>query len=409
MNTANPTGKSATATSKTRLQAIDWLRGIVMVVMALDHARDYFGDFRVDPLDLTTTAPALFLTRWMTHVCAPVFVCLAGMSAWLYQAGGRSPRQVSWFLATRGVWLVALEFTVIYFGWTQTFTIGVWFLQVVAAIGLSMLALAGLIFLPRPAIAGIAIAIICGHNLLDPINAASLPEGAWLWVLFHDGFGHSQVPIVLGPQGPLLLVVYPLLPWIGVMALGYCLGPLWQRPPEQRRKAFTSLGIAAIVAFVVLRWANVYGDPSPWTKQSTISWTLLSFVNCEKYPPSLLFLLMTLGPSILALRWLDKRPGVIGRTFITFGRVPLFYYVLHLYVLSLGSRLFHWLSFGQAFSSMGDGMRMLFTGQQIPSWYGQSLWVVYAAWLLAIASLYWPCLWFAGIKRRSSHPLLRYV
>ncbi len=397
-----------------RLDAIDWLRGIVMVLMTLDHCRDYFGDFRVSPTDLATTTPALFFTRWVTHVCAPVFVFLAGTAAWLYGATERGAgrpwrRRLSGFLVTRGLWLIVLEATVVYFAWTNSFSIGLWLLGVIAVIGIAMVALGALVHLPLPAVVGVGVVLTVGHNLLDPIVPQDLGSFAWLWIVAHEGSMRSQMPILLGDPGPALVVIYPCLPWIGVMALGYAFGPLCARPRDERRRTLLRLGSALTVAFALLRLANVYGNPTPWVPQGSALMTIASFLNCEKYPPSLLYLLMTLGPAIVLLALLDREPGAVGRVLVTFGRVPLFYYVIHLYLIHLSSRALYLVTHGEALSSVGTSLRTL-TGQASwPEWYGHDLPVVYIAWVLVVLALYPACTWYADVKRRSHSRLLSYL
>ena len=378
-----------------RLYAIDGLRGIVMILMALDHVRDYFGDFTQNPTDLSTATAGLFLTRWVTHFCAPVFVFLAGTAAWLYGSRGRERGEIARFLLTRGLWLIVLEYTVVHFAWTNTFTNGIFFVQVIAAIGVSMVALAGLVFLPRAAIAGVGLVLVLGHNLLDPIVPADVGR-PWLWTLVHEG---GPVPLA---DGVFLFVIYPLLPWIGVMALGYAFGPLTRRPRAERRAIFLKLGLALTLAFVVLRWANVYGDPGPWEAQDSALFTFLSFLNCQKYPPSLLYLLMTLGPSIALLAALDREPGALGRAAVVFGRVPLFYYVVHLFVIHQAARAFYRIGYGESFSAIGEGLPMLIRG--VPP-----LPVVYAAWVLVVLALYPLCAWYARRKRLGTSPLWSYL
>src|SRR5262245_934631 len=251
------------------------LRGLVMVVMALDHVRDYFTSARFDPTDLNLTTPALFLTRWVTHFCAPTFVLLAGTSAWL-ASRRRSRSELAGFLLKRGVWLILLEFTVVSCGWYLNFR---WELglraQVIWAIGVSMIALAGLVYLPRATILAIAVAIVAGHNLLDGITPLYAGGLETLWRVLHV---QGQLPAIPA------FVTYPLLPWIGVMALGYLLGPVLDLPAEERRRSLTRLGLGMIAGFLVLRMLNVYGDPAPWTPQRNGLMTLLSFINVTKYP-----------------------------------------------------------------------------------------------------------------------------
>ena len=359
-----------------RLTAVDQLRGLVMILMALDHARHFFSNAPFDPLDLAHTTPALFLTRWITHFCAPTFVLLAGLSAYLYGANGRSRGQLSRFLFSRGLWLIVLELTAVRFGWYLLSRPGFFLAQVMWAIGWSLVALAGLVWLPTWAIGGFSLALIAGHNLFDHTTASQLGLPNWLWTVLHQ-------PGTLRPlPGIQLQILYPLIPWLGVIAAGYALGPLFQRPAAQRTRWLVSAGVAGLVAFLVLRLFNLYGNPSRWTTQPGPLFTIFSFFNVEKYPPALLFLLITLGPSLLALAGLEHWRGALARlaggVLAVYGRVPLFYYVIHLIVL-------HALAL------------VLVTRRGLP---GYGLPVVYAVWLGVVAALYALCRWYGGLKQR---------
>lgn len=395
---------------RARIHSIDVVRGVAMVLMALDHVRDFFGDFRVDPTDLATTTPALFLTRWITHFCAPVFVLLAGVGAFLHGARSGDRRALSRFLATRGLWLCVLEVTVVQFGWTGERLIGLFFVQVIAAIGVAMLALSALVWLPQRALLALGLAIVFGHNLLDPVRPADLGPLAPLWTFVHEGtMGSGGGPLRLWPDGPAILVVYPFLPWLGVMVTGYAMGPLFTRERDERRRTLFALGTAATLAFVLLRATGVYGDPQPWRDQPTATMTVAAFVDCEKYPPSLLYLLMTLGPAFVLLAWLDRAPGPVARRLETLGRVPLFYYVLHLWVAHAAARLVYWVAWGRPFSSIADVVRSWVYGEPIPDWYGMPLGVVWVAWIAIVLALYPACAWYAGVKRRRRSRLLSYL
>lgn len=389
----------AAAARSERIASLDLLRGIVMVVMALDHCRDFFGGRSGDPTDLDTTTPGLFLTRWVTHFCAPVFVLLAGTSASLH-GRGRPRGELARFLAARGVWLIALEFTLVHLGWFLGYS-GALILQVIAAIGAAMLALAGLVFLPRGAIAAIGLAIVLGHDALDGVHASE-PGSALgiLWTLLHEAFAAVRLP-----GGTVLVVIYPLLPWTGVLACGYALGGWIERPRAERARLLARLGLALVLGFAVLRAANGYGDPAPWERRESALLTVFSFVNAAKYPPSLVFLAMTLGPALLLLAAVERADARAGaRTRLrgaleTFGRVPLFYYVLHLYLAHLGAALWFRLHEGQAFPFSLRG----------PSAPWQGLGVVYAGWLAVVVLLYPLCRWYAGVKRKSRSRLLSYL
>lgn len=381
----------ATRTAAQRLPSIDRLRGLVIALMALDHVRDYFSVERISPTDLTQTTPLLFFTRWITHYCAPIFIFLAGTSARLLSQ--RTTRaQLQRFLLTRGLWLVALEFSVVSFVWAFNFRYPLGLvMQVIWATGVSMCALAGLVALPRAWIAGIAVLMIAGHNLLDGIQPAHFGAFAPLWIVLH-----VQASI---PGGE---VVYPLVPWIGVMAAGYVFGDVFELPIERRRRVIVRSGLALTGLFVVIRALNGYGDPQPWAAQSRALFTLLSFLNVSKYPPSLCYLLLTLGPGLLLLRALEHAGGPAGRAVQTLGRVPLFSYVVHLAILHLLAGVIA-LALGFGPGVLTD--LFLF----FPKDWGFGLAGVYAAWIAVLALLYPLCVWFARWKRRRSEWWVSYL
>jgi uncharacterized membrane protein len=364
--------------------SIDLVRGAVMVLMALDHARDFIGDNSRDPLDLATTTVPLFFTRWVTHFCAPVFVLLAGLSA--YVAGrSRSPRDAATLLLTRGLWLVVLELTVVRFGWLFNVNYRFTFVQVIWAIGWSMVALALLSRLGARACLAFGAAMIVGHDLFDPVTAQRFGSAGWLWHVLHQ-------PGRLEPfAGHRVYIAYPLVPWIGVMAVGFGLGPWMELPLAERRRLLLRTGAALTAGFVALRALNVYGDPHPWTTQARAGFTALSFLDCAKYPPSLLYLLMTLGPALLVWGALTGRDLARARPVVTFGRVPLFYYVLHLPLLHAMAGAWLFARGGTAAIEAAHASRVG-TGGSLP--------LVYAAWLAALALL-WPlCKWFDAVKTR---------
>jgi uncharacterized membrane protein len=369
--------------ARARLDSIDLVRGAVMILMALDHARHFFTSPNVEPLDLTVTTPILFATRWVTHFCAPVFSFLAGTGAFLAGARGKPKRALSWFLLTRGIWLIVLELTVVHFGFggpsLRVALITLW------ALGGSMIVLSGLVFLPSWAIGGLALVILAGHNALDGI------QGGTLWNLLHTP----------GPIAPRVFVGYPLLPWIGVMAAGYACGELFVLPPERRRRWLWALGISMVIAFGILRAGNFYGNPAPWSRQASLVYSVMSFINTEKYPPSLLYLLMTLGPSLIALGLLDRVRVSRSNFVVVFGRVPMFFYLLHLYVLHVPA----WLWFGRKY-----GLEVLWFGYgTTPPDYGVSLRAAYLVWIGGVLALYPLCKWYAELKQRSDNPWLSYL
>jgi uncharacterized membrane protein len=374
-----------------RLNSIDTLRGLVMIVMALDHTRDFFANGGFNPRDVTDTA--LFLTRWVTHFCAPTFILLAGISAFLYGTQGRnnktrSTADIGRFLLTRGLWLVLIEFTVVRLGWSFDLHFSYFVAQVIFAIGVSMVALAAFVHLPRWAIGAIGLAVIAGHNAFDGIKAEQLGALAPLWHFLHQPGFFDIVP------GVKFFVLYPLIPWIGVMAAGYALGPVFTHDRALRVRELFMLGGAITLGFVVLRATNLYGDPAPWAIQDNLLATVLSFINCEKYPPSLLYLCMTLGPALILVAAFEWVRGPVADWIATFGRVPFFYYVVHIFLLHALAILFAWASIGQIGFLFGP-----LAGHK-PAIYGLPLAGIYTVWLGVVVALYPLCRWFAGIKRR---------
>ncbi len=390
-----------------RLTAIDALRGAIMVIMALDHVRDFVhaGAMSFSPEDLSQTTPALFLTRWITHVCAPGFVFLAGVGAFLRLERGGSKRSVSHFLWTRGLWLIVVELTVMRLAMNFTFSMQYPVLLLILwALGVSMIALAVLIYLPVRVLATLSIAVIAFHNLLDSLQPAQFGAFAPIWNLLH------QQGVI--PAGGMVFVVgYPVLPWIAVMAGGFCFGQVFRWDAERRRRILLWTGGALTILFVVVRAINLYGDPQPWSAQASPTFTVLSFLRATKYPPSLQFLLMTLGPLLLALAWLDKRRLPSDHPLVTIGRVPFFYYVMHFWLAHVLTIILMLVTYGRGafplfFSpvpSMG-GSRDLF-----PAGFGWSLWTTYLVWIAVVLMLYPACRWFGGVKARSRGWWVGYV
>ena len=375
-----------------RVPSVDLLRGIVMVLMALDHTRDFFSNLRFPPEDLSRATPLLFFTRWITHFCAPVFFLLAGVGASLMLRAGRSRKDVSLFLLTRGLWLAFLEVTILHFFWNFNFALPR-FLLVLWALGMSMVILAGAIFLPRAAVATIGVVMIAGHNLLDGITPQSLGAFAPFWHVLH-------VPGFAWP--PAVFVAYPLIPWCGVMMVGFALGAVFDWEAGRRKRFLLRAGIAATIGFVLLRILNGYGDPRDWSAQATGAMTVASFLNLNKYPPSLLYLLMTLGPALVALRLFDNARGKLVDFVSVYGRVPMFYYVVHILVIHLLASAFALVQGGEAG----------FLGLDIsafPEWYGTNLAGVYVAWIVVVLILYIPCRWFANLKARRRDKWLSYL
>jgi uncharacterized membrane protein len=382
-----------------RLVSVDILRGLVMVIMALDHTRDFMSYLRFAPEDMAHTYGALFFTRFITHFCAPVFAFLAGTGAFLSTSRGKSFQQISSFFFTRGLWLVLLELTIIDFAWGFV----PWaHAGVIWILGWSMVAMALIVRLPVRWIAVLGLGMIATHNLLDPISPASFGKFYWLWMLLHTP---GRIPITAHFS---FSVRYVLIPWVGVMALGFVFGKLLLRP--DRRKWMLILGISATTLFFVLRGFNLYGNGiaglpfryphpgGPWGVQPTLSLTVVSFFNVLKYPPSLDYLLVTLGPALILLGLLDgaKAERGMSRILMVFGRVPLFYYVLHLYLIHIMAILVS-LAFRQP---IWHGTVIADFAQK-PLGYGHGLPFIYAMWILAVAILYLPCRWF--VEYRSRH------
>jgi uncharacterized membrane protein len=382
-----------------RIESVDLLRGVAIVLMSLDHVREFLQAEQVDPLDLSKTSVILFFTRWVTHFCAPVFVFLAGAGAALSLAAGRSRGETARFLLIRGLWLVVLELTLVRFGWFFSFAYEGKFCvaQVIWAIGWSMVLLAPAVYLPVSVVATIGVAIVAFHNLFDGVPSSQFGAWGWVWNLLHAG-GPLPVPRLN------IHVAYPLLPWMGVMYAGYAGGWLYQLTPKARRRNLVGLGCILTLLFVGLRMANSYGDPHPWSPQPTAMFSFLSFLNCQKYPPSLLFVLMTLGPAFVLLGLCERPLGTIGKFFVTFGRVPLFFYLVHLVVI-------HALTMGITYAQHGELQPWLWSfppGHAGPGC-GVSLPVLYLIWGGVVAFHYPLCLWFGRLKRRYPQSLIRYL
>ncbi|HJZ92022.1 MAG TPA: heparan-alpha-glucosaminide N-acetyltransferase domain-containing protein [Gemmataceae bacterium] len=385
-----------------RLDSVDLLRGAVIALMALDHVRDFFSDRLFDdPTDLNTTTPGIFVTRWVTHYCAPTFIFLAGTAAYLSRMRGKSRAELSWFLFTRGLWLAVMEITINRALWMFNYDLQHHGAGVFWAIGWSMVVLSMLIYLPTWAVTAFGVVMIASHNLLDGLFAEQVGLPRWLWVILHSPGDATVV------DGYTFGTGYCLIPWMGVMAAGYGLGAVFRLDRPVRRRVLFQLGVAVSLAFIVLRAINVYGDPRPWSiQQSGPAWTALSIFNCTKYPPSLLYLLMTLGPAILALGLFDRPLGPLARPLITFGRVPLFFYLLHIPLIHGSAALLDYFRFG--WSPLATGGPWEVSPNNVPATYGVSLPVVYLIWVGVLLVLYFPCRWFAAVKRRRRDAWLSY-
>ncbi|HEV3385610.1 MAG TPA: heparan-alpha-glucosaminide N-acetyltransferase domain-containing protein [Gemmata sp.] len=489
-----------------RLDSIDFLRGLVMIIMALDHVRDFFSDrLFLDATDLTRTTPANFLTRWVTHFCAPTFIFLAGTAAFLSGTRGKSKSALSWFLFTRGVWLAFFEVVVNRIMWMFNFDWHHHGAGVFWAIGWSMVALSLLVYLPTYVVTTFGVLMIVLHNLLDNLKPADVPIPGWLWTILHYPGDATVVARGAFETSYTFGTGYCLIPWMGVMAAGYGFGTIMLLDRPTRRRCLFQLGIALTLGFILLRAVNFYGDPRTRTEQSSgynlqlisspddISsipvkakslvivaaendtlhfrifdrdgkvvvdadetslteharqidalktqlknlwlpheltnsekdpvinavtsivghsqssplWTFMAFLNCTKYPASLLYLLMTLGPAILALAVFDRPLGSLAKPIITFGRVPLFYYLLHIPLIHGGAVLLDYLRFG--WSPLATAGPWEVKESEIPSTYGVSLPVVYLIWIGVVLILYYPCRWFAAVKQRRRDVWLSYL
>lgn len=385
--------------TKFRFDSIDQLRGLVIVLMALDHVRDFWSPFGFMPEDLGQTSPELFFTRWITHFCAPVFIFLTGMSAFLFENKGNSKSTVRNFLLTRGIWLVFIEFAVVNLSWRFNFE--PWFFgQVIWAIGMSMLVLAALIYLPRAWTMVFGLVLIFGHNLLDGIHPPSFGSYAWVW-----GMLHEPMWVPFGPNGAGLYFAYPLIPWVGVIAVGYASANWFLHEPSQFARNCIRTGLAITMAYIALRLTNWYGDATPWASQERGGmFTVLSFLNVQKYPPSLLYLLMTLGPALVLLGVFQNSRTFLARPLTLFGRVPFFFYVLHVPLIHGAAVLYFYLTL----NVLHPNWQMQGPGA-FPAGYEPSLLRCYLAWAAVCGVMYFACRWFAGIKQRHSHWVLKYL
>ena len=399
-----PAAARAQTVTAARVLSVDLLRGLVMVIMTIDHTRDFVHSAAMafPPEDLTKTTAAIFLTRWITHVCAPTFMFCAGLGAWFRLERGRTVADLSGFLWTRGLWLIVLEFTAVHVGFFFSFQYSVLILLVFWALGMSMIALAGLIYLPYRALLAVSLGMIALHNLTDSVAAAQFGSLGWIWQILHQ-----QGVIATGP--PAVIVAYPLVPWIGVMAAGFCFGRIYRLPADRRRAVAVGIGLALIAAFVVVRAANIYGDPRPWMIQNRPGFTLLSFLNCTKYPVSLSFLLMTLGPAIVLLGLFDRlRPGD-RNPLIVFGRTPLLYFILHIPLIHAFAIALTWMRYG-AVPFLFMPPPTLGTPRNVfPPDYGWSLGMVYVVTAVVVLTMYPVCRWFAQLRARRRAWWLSYL
>jgi uncharacterized membrane protein len=380
--------------SVNRIKSIDILRGLVMIIMALDHTREFFhrDAFMFSATDLSQTNAPLFFTRWITHFCAPVFMFLAGTSAYL-MGRRRSKKELSMFLLTRGIWLVFVDLVIMNFVLSFDAAFHVFFFNVIWALGLCMIFLALLIYLPVRIILVVGLMLVFGHNLLDSVNINGNGAAAFVWAILH-----KQAFFQYGTKS--MLVVYPILPWVGVMAIGYCLGTLYTErfTPPKRKRILLMSGCMAVLLFVALRFLNIYGDPSHWKTQDSAGFSFLSFLNVSKYPPSLLFLLMTLGPALLFLAVTENMTGKLANIISVYGRVPFFYFVMHITLIHLLALVAAQLTPGYSWTDMI--LKQSFLDTSHLKGYGLSLGATYLVWLLVVISMYPLCRWFDSYKMK---------
>ena len=373
---------------RVRLESIDVVRGFIMILMALDHVRDFFGNSGLNPTDPATTTAPLFFTRWITHFCAPVFFLLTGTGAYL-SLRKKSKSELSGFLFTRGLWLIFLEVTVVRcLGWEFNFDYHLLILMVLWALGWAMIVLSVLVYLPAWAVTTFGIVMIASHNLFDSVGSSSV-----IWSILH-----VQAPVFSNPSH-MILIGYPLIPWVGVIAAGYGLGQIYSWPSERRRQFLLPLGAGLSAAFVVLRAVNIYGDPSRWATQKSAAATMLSFLNTTKYPPSLLYLLMTLGPTLLFLWAVDGGTPLWLRPALVFGKVPMFYYLLHIPLIHLLAMATCYARYGHVHWMFESARFPNFPITKPPDW-GYSLPIIYLVWIIVVVTLYPLCRWFAGVRQR---------
>ncbi|PWK80024.1 putative membrane protein [Mucilaginibacter oryzae] len=395
-----PTTSLAPASNK-RIDSIDILRGIIMLVMALDHVRDVFHQGSPDPTDLATTTPFLFFTRWITHFCAPNFLFLSGISAYL--AGKRrTKKELSIFLIQRGIWLVLVEVLIINTAFELNFQFHFLVLQVMWAIGVSMILLGLIIWMPIELIGIIGLLIFCGHNLFDYFHTS----GFMSKLLFNaSGFGPQNIIRLDASHN--VLDAYAVLPWTGVMLLGYFCGQCYQSTFDGKRRQHLLLRLSALLlfTFLLLRYFNLYGDPAPWSHQKTAVLSIISFLNVTKYPCSLHYLCMTLSAGLFLLAMAERFGNRLTRLFAMYGSVPFFYYILHFYLL----RLFNIIIFFVSGFNTTDIQPKPTDFSFHPANFGFSLWGVYLVWLAVICTLYLPCRWFSAYKKKHRAWWLSYL
>lgn len=387
-------------TQKSRITSIDLVRGIVMIIMALDHVRDYFhADASLfDPTDMDKTSPILFFTRWITHFCAPTFIFLSGISA---RIGGerKTRKQLAWQLFTRGIWLIVLEQTIFRFGFTFSLTYDIFFFLVFWSIGGSMIILSVLLLISPRIILPVGLALIFGHNVFDEIRMVPGDSGHTLWVfMMQSGF----IP-------PNMAVPYALIPWTGIMLAGYGAGSLYLTNvhTEERRKELLRIGVIVSVVFVVVRFFNEYGDPNPWDFQKNSIFSFMSFINTTKYPVSLLFTMMILGPILILLSRIENLKGTLVEIISVYGRVPLFYYIVHFYLIHFAALFLYIVNSGVSLSELNFTFNAGLGG--IPRGFGYTLGWTYVTWLGTVIAMYPLCKWYDRYKQTHKSWWLSYL
>jgi uncharacterized membrane protein len=384
-------------TKRVRVESVDIVRGVIMILMALDHVRDFFGVPGVSPTNLAQTSVALFFTRWVTHFCAPVFFLLLGTGASL-ALGRKSKRELSRFLFTRGLWLIFLELVLFRcFGVQFNVDYRLTMLDVLWALGWAMIVLSALVWLRVSVVTALGVVMIATHNLLDSVRS-----GNPLWTILHS------LNFILETPRHSIFIAYPLIPWVGVTAAGYGLGQVYGWAPERRKAFLVRLGIGLTAGFFLLRGINLYGDPIRWSVQKSAAFTVLSFLNTNKYPPSLLYLLMTLGPAIVFLWAVDGRTPRFLRPALVVGKVPMFYYLVHMPVIHLLAIVFCFARYGAVHWMFESPSVDKYPITPPPGW-GVSLLAIYLIWASVVIALYPLCRWFAGIKQRRSDAWLSYI
>jgi uncharacterized membrane protein len=388
--------------AKSRIQSIDLLKGLVMIIMALDHVR-HLGhrDFiaGLNPLDFANTTTSLFFTRWITNFCAPVFIFLSGVSVFI-MGRRKTKKEISLFLLQRGIWLIILELTILAFGWESNLYYNRLNLQVIWVIGLCMVCFSALIFLPSKIQTAIGLILVFGHNLLDRFNDIGNSPTDFIWALLHVRHNFTI------DQHHTIMLAYPLIPWIGVMLLGFRFGEIYKSdfPPKKRKSILLQLGIFSVLLYVLLRVGNFYGDTHPWAQQSNFIFTLCSFINTTKYPPSLLYLLTNLGFSFIFLAFAEGWKNKMVDAISIYGRVPLFFYILHIYFIHLSM----WIIF---FVSGHHWSEVVFAKRQsgYPDGFGLSLGGVYVLWIVVVCLLYLPCKWYDRYKTLHQYKWTSYI